>query len=62
MEIEDLDLVEDHKIKRAADNYEMGVGEELKIKVGNDFVLDTEVPVGKQWEINIIVHIVETDE
>lgn len=59
MELKDLDEVSEHLIRHAADNYSMLSGDKLKIKIKNDSVLNTEVPENKQWEINIIVRIVE---
>ena len=59
MEIEEMNEVNNHIIKRGADNYTMEEREKLKVKVNSDTVLDTEVPENKRWEINIIVHIVE---
>jgi len=62
MEIEELNEITDHVIKRAADNYEITAGKNLKIRVAGNLVLDTEVPEGKIWVLNIIAHIVERDE
>lgn len=62
MEIQEMNEVTDHMIKRAADNYTMESGEKLKIKVNSNYVLDTEVPENKEWEVNIIVQIIEKEK
>ena len=63
-----IDLTEQevasHKMMTGDDEVIVAAGKKLEIAYwapGKTMALDEEVPVGKQWTVNIFVRIVESD-
>jgi hypothetical protein len=47
--------------KRGSTEFVMAEKENFKIKVGGDFILETEVPNDKKWRVSINLCIFEED-
>ena len=48
-------------IKTGRSSFEVGSNDNLKIKAGNDTILDGKVPAGKVWKVSLQVRIEEKD-
>ena len=57
---QNLPALEARKILDGLQRLNLNPGDKVEVKCGDDKLIDTTVPAGKEWTIQIIVRIEET--